>query len=66
MRKMNALDWIAWILIIVGALNWGIIGIFMIDVVDLVLGTIPWLVRTVYILVGVSGLYAIWKIATKE
>ena len=31
--KMNALDWIAFILVIVGALNWGLVGFFGFDLV---------------------------------
>jgi len=66
MMKMNALEWIVWILIIVGALNWGLVGAFNLDLVDLIFGTVQWLARTVYILVGIAALIAIWQIFAKQ
>jgi uncharacterized membrane protein YuzA (DUF378 family) len=55
----NALDWIAQILLIVGGLNWGLVGLFGIDVVAAILGqgTLP--SRIVYILVGLSALWGL-------
>lgn len=55
--KMNALDLIAFILVIVGGLNWGLVGAADIDVVQLLLGSIPYAVQVVYILVGLAALY---------
>ncbi len=46
-------------LLIVGALNWGL-ALFNINLVTAVLGTMPMLVKVVYALVGLSGLYAIY------
>lgn len=43
-------------LVIVGALNWGLVGIFGWNLVSELLGTWEWAERTVYILVGLSGL----------
>lgn len=53
---MKNLNLIALILVIIGALNWGLVGLAGIDLVVLILGSIPILVKTVYILVGLSGL----------
>ncbi len=64
--EMNWLDWIAWILIIIGAVNWGLVGIFNLDLVDLLLGTVAWFARVVYILIGVAGLYTIWMLVKKK
>jgi uncharacterized membrane protein YuzA (DUF378 family) len=47
---------VAWILLIIGGLNWGLVGVFGLDLVEWALGGIPWLARLVYILVGVSAL----------
>lgn len=54
---MKALHMIAWILVIVGGLNWLLIGLFKLDVV-MYLG--PMLARIVYILVGLSALYELF------
>lgn len=60
-KKMNALDWIGFVLVIVGALNWGLVGLFSFDLVEFLLGSIPLLQRIVYILVAVAALYMIYS-----
>ncbi len=57
MKKMNALDWITLILVIIGALNWGLIGFFKFDLVEAIFGDMTTMSRIVYDLVGLSGLY---------
>lgn len=57
---MNALDWIAMVLLIVGGLNWGLVGLFDIDLVAALFGTQTPLSRIVYVLVGLSALYSIY------
>ena len=57
--KMNALDIIALILIIVGGLNWGLVGIFQYDLVAGIFGAASVVANIVYILVGLSAIYAI-------
>ncbi|MBI4137004.1 DUF378 domain-containing protein [Candidatus Roizmanbacteria bacterium] len=47
----------AFILAMVGAVNWGLWGLFNLDLVDALLGGWPMLARLVYILVGLSGVY---------
>lgn len=46
----------AWVLLLVGGLNWGLIGAFDLNLVDRLFGSVIWLERLVYILVGVSAL----------
>ena len=58
--RMNALDWVAMVLLIVGGLNWGLIGLFNVDVVAALFGTQTPLSRVVYVLVGLSALYSIY------
>lgn len=58
------LHMVSWILVIVGAVNWGLIGLggFMgadWNVVGMILGAWPTLLWLVYILVGASGVYEI-------
>jgi hypothetical protein len=59
MNKLNALDWIALVLVIVGGLNWGLVGAFNFDLVATLFGDMSALSRIVYILVGLSAIYLI-------
>ncbi len=59
-RTMSTVDWIAMILLIVGGLNWGLIGLFGFDLVATLFGNMSALSRVVYVLVGLSALYAIY------
>lgn len=56
---MKTLDTVGLILVIIGAINWLLIGIFKFDLVRMLLGDMTFLSRAVYILVGICGLYAI-------
>jgi uncharacterized membrane protein YuzA (DUF378 family) len=60
MKKLGALDWIALILIIVGGLNWGLVGAFKFDLVAAIFGAMSIVARIVYILVGLSAIYGIF------
>jgi len=53
----KGLDYTALTLVIVGAVNWGLIGIFKLDLVNLIFGNMTWMSRIIYTLVGISGLY---------
>ncbi|EKD67091.1 MAG: hypothetical protein ACD_48C00604G0001 [uncultured bacterium] len=61
--KMKEIDWIAWTFVVIGALNWGLVGAFRLDLVQTILGTSPGLVQLVYILIGLSGLYTLYKMS---
>ena len=56
---MKVVDTIALILIIIGAINWGLIGIFNFNLVDAIFGAMSVLSRIIYTLVGISGLWGI-------
>ena len=56
---MKVLDIIALILVIIGAINWGLIGFFKFDLVAAIFGEMSALSRIIYALVGVSGLWGI-------
>ncbi len=62
MKQMGTLDWLVFVLLVVGALNWGLVGLLNTNVVELVLGSIPVLVKLVYILVGIAGLWKLYKV----
>jgi hypothetical protein len=57
MPKMNLLDWIVLILVVVGGLNWGLVGILGVDLVAAIFGAMTMLTRIVYSLVGLAALY---------
>lgn len=56
---MKIIDKIALVLVIIGAINWGLIGLFNFNLVDMIFGTMSVLSRIIYSLVGISGLWAI-------
>lgn len=56
---MKIIDKIALVLIIIGAINWGLIGLFKFDLVAAIFGNMTLLSRIVYSLVGVSGSWGI-------
>ncbi len=55
----KCLDCIALTIAIIGAVNWGLVGLFSLDLVALIFGNMSWISRIVYALVGISGLYLI-------
>jgi hypothetical protein len=54
---MKAINIIAIILVIVGALNWGLVGLFGFNLVSAIFGAMTVLSRLIYILVGIAGVY---------
>lgn len=56
---MKIIDTIALILVIIGAIIWGLIGIFNFNLVEAIFGAMSVISRIIYILVGISGLWAI-------
>lgn len=59
-RTMSAVDWVAMVLLIIGGLNWGLVGLFAFDLVAALFGEMSALSRIVYILVGLSAIYSIY------
>lgn len=59
--RFDIFDWLSIILVIVGALNWGLIGLFNFDLVASLLGgPMSILSKIVYSLVGLAGAYLIY------
>ncbi|MFN8770340.1 MAG: DUF378 domain-containing protein [Neisseriaceae bacterium] len=56
---MKQLKFISLILIIVGGLNWGLVGLFNFNLVSFIFGKIPAVENIVYILVGIAALISI-------
>ena len=56
MKKMCGVHKAAWLLVIIGALNWGLVGAFQFNLVMTLLGNWPVVERLVYVLVGLSAI----------
>ena len=63
---MKIIDKTALVLIIIGAINWGLIGIFGFDLVAAIFGEMSVLSRIIYSLVGISGLWGIKLLFDKD
>lgn len=58
--RVRPFDWIALTLIIIGAINWGLVGFFQFDLIAMIFGGMSSVVsRIVYALVGIAGLYSL-------
>ena len=63
---MKIIDKIALVLVIIGAINWGLIGIFNFNLVSTIFGDMTIISRIIYTLVGISGLWAIKLLIDKD
>lgn len=63
--KMNAIDYVAWVLIVIGGLNWGLVGAFKYNLVDKLFGVNSTLSRVIYVLVGLAAVYSILAVTAK-
>lgn len=72
MKKMSALDWIAMVLLIIGGLNWGLVGVANFDLVGAIfqgtnkVGSNATIAKIIYILVGLAALYMLIMALTKK
>ncbi len=58
MVKLNAVGWVALILVVVGGLNWGLVGLLNFNLVAFIFGESP-VAKLIYILVGLAAIYTI-------
>ena len=56
---MKVIDCISLVLVIIGAIKWGLIGFLDFNLVSVLFGEMTWLSRVIYALVGISGLYTL-------
>jgi len=59
MRTYSALYWIALILTVIGGLNWGLIGLINLNIVDAIFGVGSIISRVIYVIIGLAALYLI-------
>jgi uncharacterized protein len=60
MKKLSAVEWVALIILVVGGLNWGLVGLFGLDVVATVFGDMSAVSRAVYVLVGLAAVWVVF------
>jgi uncharacterized membrane protein YuzA (DUF378 family) len=57
---LSGLAWVAIILVVIGAINWGLVGLFNFNLVAAIFGPLTVVSRIIYVLVGLSGLYLLY------
>ncbi|HEX9007973.1 MAG TPA: DUF378 domain-containing protein [Patescibacteria group bacterium] len=57
---MKLLHAIAKALVLIGAINWGLVGLFNFNLVTAIFGSVPMVEQWIYILVGLSGLWILF------
>ncbi|MFW0837789.1 MAG: DUF378 domain-containing protein [Candidatus Komeilibacteria bacterium] len=62
MQKFNSFDGAIIVLILIGGLNWGLVGFFGFDLVAAVFGAMSVVTRIIYALVGLAALYAVFGV----
>lgn len=56
-HKLSGLTWAAIALVVIGALNWGLVGLFSFDLVAAIFGELSLLSRIIYVIVAAAGVY---------
>ncbi len=65
MKNLNIVDWVFMVLLIIGGLNWGMVGFLDFDLVSSVFGVMSTMSRGIYAIVGISAIYTIFTLSTK-
>ena len=60
--KMSTLDWVTFVLVMIGGINWGLVGFFNFNLVEAILGT-GTITDVIYGLVGLSTLWMIYHMS---
>ena len=58
---MKNLHMLSFALVVVGAINWGLVGLMDVNLVTMLFGNSPMLVQAVYVAVGVAGLFLVFS-----
>jgi len=66
MGKFNVLDWIAFIVMVIGGLVWGLIGFFDFNLITTIFGDETVISRIVYAIIGIAALYLLIVATTKQ
>lgn len=65
MKHLNVFDWVALILLVIGGINWGMIGIFNVDLVSGLFGVTTILTRIIFVMVGLAAIHTVYILAAK-
>ena len=57
--KLSGITWVAIALVVIGAINWGLVGLFAFDLVAALFGTLSAISRVIYVAVALAGIYLI-------
>lgn len=66
--RLTVVDWLCFVLLIAGAINWGLIGLVDINAVEAILdpvfqeGALELIARVIYVLVGLAGVYVLYPL----
>ena len=58
-NKLSGLTWTSIALVVIGALNWGLVGLFNFDLVAKIFGELSAISRIIYVAIALAGLYLI-------
>ncbi len=61
MKSKGVLCMVAMILVLIGGINWGLVGLLNLDLVALIFGKLPLVQKIIYILIGISAVFLIFK-----
>lgn len=64
--KLCGVHIVAFWLLVIGGLNWGLVGLFQFNLVEAIFGSVGWLESLIYILVGLSALFMFATKACKK
>jgi len=64
--KMLGMDWLVWILLFIGGLNWGLVGAFDYNLVDSIFGVGSVVGRIIYVLVGLAAIWSLISVFMKS
>lgn len=65
-NALSPATWVAIVLAVIGAVNWGLVGLFDFNLVSAIFGPMSTLSRIIYVVVGLAGLYLVFAAATLE
>jgi len=64
--RRSSIDWASRILLIVGGLNWGLVGVFKFNLVSAIFGQGTMATNVVYGIVGIAALYELIRLFSRE
>ncbi len=64
--RRSTVDWISRILLIIGGLNWGLVGIFRINLVSAIFGERTMVTNVVYGIIGIAAIYELIRLFSRE